>query len=182
MFWILLTFGFDKPHTALLTLLSAALHELGHQSFLLLSRGRPGKMRAGADGPRISAPRLLSYGELILLYLCGPLSNILVFLFSSLLAPAFGDYALEFALINLFTALSNLLPIKGLDGYGILKALIARSEKERLLPVLCALSFFLTALLMFFALYLAARLDGGYFVYALFLSLFIKETAGLEKN
>jgi len=92
----------------------------------------------------------------------------LLFSFASLFTN--GSFAFDFAFINLCTALSNLLPIRGYDGYRLLEtAILMKSDKEyRALNILSRFSFIFTSALCFLSLYLLLKLGEGYWIFALF--------------
>lgn len=169
-FWLVLVFAFDEPYIAILTLISAAAHELGHIGvFLLLAKGY--KFFCVSSGLRLSPKENLSYKEELTVALGGPFINVLLFLLSSpFIILGGGEYAKIFGLINLFTAISNLIPIEGYDGYRIAQCLMNQYARRQI-PIipLRALSFFLSTALCLFALYLIRSFDGGYWIFFIFL-------------
>ena len=171
LFWIFLIYGFDAPYTAGLTLISALIHEGGHEACLFLTGGRGGRLRARLSGFGIKSPVQHSYKGEIMLYLSGPLANFslaIVFFFS---IPFFGDYARAGAFINLATGLSNLLPVPGYDGYGIIRTLLDCLTLPLVFyKLLSALSLMITATASALALYLLSRVGDGYWIYAIFMS------------
>lgn len=168
-FWGFLIFGFDEPYIAVITIISALIHECGHIFYILIRKGRSLSIRGVAWGFRIRKEAMLSYNEEITLYLSGPLANIIAFVCLSFLAPVLSDRLWLFAIINLATALSNLLPIEGYDGYGaILAALNKRDTSGKYALALRNLSSALTFLFCIFSLYLIDRHNGGYWIFAIF--------------
>ena len=120
LFWALLILGFDCLYVSVLTALAAAIHECGHLIFAP-SHKKATLPRADISGFRIKISGM-SYKEELITALGGPLINILlggIFLLFFGNSP-FANYAKVFGIINLLTALSNLLPIEGYDGYKIL--------------------------------------------------------------
>ncbi len=169
VFWFLVMFGFDKPYIAALTVVCAVIHEVGHELCFLRFCGRF-RMPAGRiNGLKFRAGKLLSYTEEILTYASGPLAN-LVAAAAALFASLFvGEYALTFAVLNTVTAMSNLLPIKGQDGYGIAsKIIMAKELDDRLGRALEALSLICSALLCFFSLYLLREVGEGIWIFGVF--------------
>ncbi len=171
LFWIFLIYGFDEPAAAGLTLISALAHECGHEGYLFLSGGRCGRPRGRLSGFGIRSREHRGYGEEIMLYLSGPLVNLaLAFIFSLLILPL-GDYARLGAFINLATGLSNLLPVPGYDGYGIIRTVLdSRGAPFILYKLLSAASLFITATAAMLSLYLLSRVGDGYWIYAVFTS------------
>lgn len=70
-FWILLIFGFDEVYVAVLTLISALIHEAGH---LIAAGPRIGGIRYTLSGPRIGSGTV-SYKRRILTLAGGPVAN-----------------------------------------------------------------------------------------------------------
>lgn len=168
-FWLFLIFGFEEPLPAIITLISAILHECGHIGYIFWRRGVPKNLRAVINGLRITRNTGLSYDEEILLCLSGPAVNLGIFLLASLLGSAFGEACYLVALINLATALSNLIPIEGYDGYGAIMAYLRKREAgdvaERGLEATSTALIFLLTLL---SLYFIDRFGGGYWIFAVF--------------
>ena len=172
-FWVLLIFGFDIPHVAIITLLCAVFHELAHVA-AALALSEEFRFFGVFSGFRLSPKRRLSYLREALIALAGPLANFAVFL-STL--PYFGEkgYLFEVGIISLFTALSNLLPIEGYDGYRILSCTARELDfGQAFFTALHAVSFSLIAAFAFLSLYLMKRLDGGYWIFFVFISILIK--------
>ena len=109
-FWALMLFSFEELELAVVTLLCAIIHELGHVIFIALM-GQKFNLRGVANGFRIKSNHIRSYDEEIMIYLSGPIANI----FCSILFLAFSIFISSrfeiLAVINLATGLSNLLPI-----------------------------------------------------------------------
>ena len=174
-FWLVLIFAFDKPYIAILTLLSAFIHELGHIiAFMKFSKKY--RFYSVASGFRLSSENGLSYKEELICALSGPLANVLCALALSpfiLLGPY--GYAKIFGAVNLFTAISNLVPIEGYDGYRISACLINQYTNLGLsATVLKAISFILSSFICLIALYLLRSFDGGYWIFFIFLASLIK--------
>ena len=171
-FWVLLIFGFDEPYMAILTILSALLHELGHIIAMMLVGRFRGKLRAHLSGFRISAIGG-GYTEDIISLIGGPAINFLAFLFCSLLCKFESGYMMEVAVLNLITALSNLLPVEGYDGYNILIKLFSIKEDAKGIRSLERISFGISIAFTFFSLYLLLRYGEGYWIFGIFFSLLL---------
>ena len=174
-FWALMLFSFEEIELAVVTLLCAIIHELGHVIFIALM-GQKFNLRGVANGFRIKSNHIRSYDEEIMIYLSGPIANIfcsiLYLAYSILISSRFEILAV----INLATGLSNLLPIKGYDGYGALYAIIKkRGEWETAQELLNAFSSALILSLCILSLYLIDRYDGGYWIFAVFFVSMVKE-------
>ncbi len=174
-FWMFLIFGFEEPIMAIVTLCSALIHEAGHIGYIMVVRKLQPSIRGVLSGFRIRASVGLSYDEDIGTYLAGPAVNLVIFVLFSFLAISFGEICIVIALINLATALSNLLPIEGYDGYGALMAMIHKREAgDRAIRNLSHLSTGLIFLFCIFSLYLLDRQGGGYWIFAVFFISMIK--------
>ena len=173
-FWTFLIFGFEEPYMAVLSIGAAIIHELGHISCILLRADMP-NLRSVLSGFRISSKRPITYEQELLTYLSGPLANLIVFVFLSFLARALGLWVWDFAIINLATAISNLLPIEGYDGYGMLSAIVQKWDKGFTgQALLKRLSSALTFLFCILSLYLIDRMGGGYWIFGVFFISMIK--------
>ena len=166
LFWFTVMLGFDRRYIAVLTVLTAILHELGHLIAYLLVMGKIPLPFATPTGFRIKIVRMLSYKEEAITALGGPLINLFLFLiFSASKTP----YLNDFALINLFTCISNLIPIKSYDGYRIsfcvLCALLSPQNTEAVLSVVSTVA---SATLTFISLLLILKLGEGYWIFGIF--------------
>ena len=64
LFWIVLLLAFDSPWAAMLTLLCAALHEIGHiLAALLITDGNISMPKAVIYGLRIDTGGIMSYKQ-----------------------------------------------------------------------------------------------------------------------
>lgn len=175
-FWLFLIFGFEEPALAVVTLFAALAHEGGHIGYILLSRELPWSIKSVMSGFRIKASGRLSYSEEICVYAAGPAVNIILFLLFSLLSLLLGEIAIVIAAVNLVTALSNLLPIRGYDGYGILRtALEWKGKSTRPLILLDRISSALIFSLSVLSLYFIDRYGGGYWIFAVFFIAMINQ-------
>ena len=175
IFWTLLIFGFQEKHLALATLISALIHELGHLSFLLIKRDIKADIRGANTGFKIVNHRRLSYKSQLFLYLAGSFTNFAVAAICLILSSLFGEFFIFFAAINITTGVSNLLPIEGYDGYGAIKTYGEEKEmSDNFFRRLSILSTSLIFLLTVLSLYMMDRLDGGYWIFAIFSYTMIK--------
>ena len=182
LFWGLLSFTFDQPEVAILTGIATVIHESGHALCILKLCGYPTIIN------KISGPKLkissTSYKDELWIALCGPLANLtfaLLTITPFLITNSF--YLLEFILINALTAIFNLIPIFGFDGFKILYAIFSLSKNsERLLTVLYHASLAITATLTLFSLFFVLRIGEGYWIFALFFSILLSEIAKWQKR
>lgn len=168
IFWVSIIFGFDAPYVAVLTIISAVIHELGHYAAIAYFTKENAKVRPHASGFRIKRSSQLSYGKEIAILLAGPIANLVLFFLSIPLGNSFEGYAKIFGYINLATGLSNLLPFEGYDGYGAARYTLGYFGKEELIRHLEAFSFILGVAATFVALHLIDRFSEGYWIFGLF--------------
>ena len=166
LFWCTLILGFEEAHIALLSLVSAILHEGGHILFLKLRGIRNSGVRGVISGFRIKSKGTLTYNEEIMLYSSGPAVNLLCALIASLLH---GEPAELFCMINMATAISNLLPVEGYDGYGILRAVIEKFDCDGVgIRVLDTVSSVIVFLFCIVSIYFIDRFGSGYWIFGIF--------------
>lgn len=183
LFWLLLIYGFDEPCVAGVTVIAAIIHEAGHEGYVFFKCGLPYSVRGALSGFRIRRKEHFSYCEEIKLYFAGPFANFAAALTSLPFLCISRDYIGLFALINIATAVSNLLPVKGHDGYGIVKTYLEMKETPEIyFSILMAFSFVFVILLCFFSLYLMDRCDGGYWIYGIFIISLISEISNMLKS
>lgn len=176
--------AFDSVCVAVMTALSAAIHECGHLIFAPPSKDAT-LPRADISGFRIKIDGM-SYKEELIAAVGGPLANILlgtaILFFCRNSAPE--SYANIFGIINILTALSNLLPIEGYDGYKIIYCACALifDDATRCESVLTAISFALSALMCFFALYLILKVGEGYWIFGIFFTVTLSAIVRRRKD
>ena len=176
LFWLLLMLSFSGLKMTFLTFLAAATHELGHIAVLLFLKKDFSLPRAVASGFRIKTTSQSSYKEEILISVGGPVINLILALFVY-------SVSTEFAIINLATAFSNLLPMKDFDGYKIVSdsvALVFGCEvSERLMP---HLTVFVSSLFVFLSLFMIMFSNGGYWIFFIFFTVLIRQILFLQNN
>ena len=160
---------------AFTTIICALIHEVGHILYLVLFTSSCHSIKSVVFGLKIKAVKFLSYKDELLLYLSGPLANLILgFVFWHLSVRDSFFYTMS--IINIATAISNLLPIEGYDGYGILRTIIEKHFPMglflRLLSIFSTLLVFLFCIL---SIYLIDRYGGGYWIFAVFFVQMIKQ-------
>ena len=174
-FWVLLIFAFDSPYYAIATIICAVIHESGHV-FMIWKCGK----HSSAPLPRFFGLRIfisngLSYKDEVVCALGGPLANFVVAVICTPLILLNRDAFSAFILINVLTGACNLLPIKGYDGYRILKALVNKSGKSRFILIADGLSFALISSTAFLSLYLIMKFGEGYWIFCVFFFSLVAE-------
>nr|MBQ8890028.1 hypothetical protein [Clostridia bacterium] len=174
LFWIFLIFGFDQPYIAVLTMICALIHELGHYSAILLLKCNTGAPVGHISGFRIKERSIISYRNEIIILLSGPLANILLATVILIFSGG-SEYMKVFSLLNLVTGLSNLLPIKTYDGYSVLTRLALLRDDHRLLRLFDLISASLSITILFLSLYMMYRLNSGYWLFGIFIAIILGE-------
>ncbi len=176
-FWVVIMFGFDSISVTVMTLLAAAIHECGHLAVITLTCGHKATTPIPKiNGMRITPSVILSYKEEILAALGGPCANILFFLILLPFCNKADGYAITFSMINLMTALSNLLPVSGFDGYKIaLNAVALKFGSESAERLLSAFSFLFSWVAVFLSLYLILKIGEGYWIFGIFFTATLTE-------
>ena len=172
LFWILVMLGFDGVDGAILTLIAVLIHELGHMAALFILGRRSGVPLPRMPGFSIRVGTSLSYKEDMIVAAAGPMANLI----TALILLPIRQAAEAMILINLLTAVSNLLPVRGYDGYKILASLIAVSGTERFLGRLPdVLSFGTAVAAVLLSLYFIYVFDTGYWIFGVFFIFLLGE-------
>lgn len=168
-FWITLIFAFDTPYISVCTVLAAVVHEGGHKLAFLITGASSSLPRARLFGFKIKFKPTRSYWEDIFCAAAGPAANVLMCVCCIPLIILSKEAYSILTTVNLATAFSNLLPIKGYDGYNILNSLaLAYSKEGVLINIIEIFSFLSLCLMTFFSLYLILKVGEGYWIFTIF--------------
>ena len=181
IFWLSLIFGFDSPYIAILTVISAVLHEIGHSVAISLLSDGGVAIKGHPTGFRIKRSGMMTYKGEIAVLLAGPTVNLGIFILTLPFGNLLFGYVRIFGYINLATGVSNLLPFEGYDGYGALVMLFRSKGKEHLTRRLEMLSFILSILVTFAALHLIDVFGEGYWIFGLFFFTVLSKLANFGK-
>lgn len=162
LFFAMLTmiFAIDKKGIALITLFSAALHEIGHIVALFLFGSCPDGIKFGIFGIRIQQNKyILSDLKQTLVVVCGPLVNILIFATSLVVySVSESQIMLTISAVNLVVASFNLIPIFPLDGgrilFAVLSVFLSDGAVRIIMRIICAV---LLLMLIFSGVFLVRR-------------------------
>lgn len=180
LFWVTLILGFEEPQIAMLTIISAIIHEGGHIAFLKFKKIKNGELRGVISGFRIRPGSVLTYHEELMLYLSGPLSNLGAALLFSLFR---GETAALLCTLNVATAVSNLFPVEGYDGYGILHSVAEKKAPGGFgIRLLDALSNGIVFTFCILSIYFIDRFGCGYWIFAVFFVSMLKQLEKWLKN
>ena len=181
IFWVSVILGFDAPYVAVLTILSAVIHEIGHCAAISLLTEKSAKLNGHTTGFRIRHREIISYSDEIKILLAGPGSNIVIFLISLCFGNILSGYVKVLGYINLATGISNLLPLEGYDGYGAFSAFLRSHGKQNHLRILESFSFIFSVVLTFISLHIIDAVGEGYWIFGLFFFTFISKLVNLGK-
>ena len=170
LFWLCLIYSFDELVGASVTVLAMVIHETGHLALIFLITGKISMPKGNFSGLRISENQMASYTHRILLYFSGAAANII----SAAIMISFGglsrDYEKMFILINVATAISNLLPLEGYDGYKIIMTTIEYFNLGyKSYAILEILSFTFIFFMTIVSLFLVYTFGNGYWILGIFL-------------
>ena len=179
IFWTMIIFSFDTVYVAVLTILTAGIHELGHIAALLFLKGKAHLPSGRLYGFRIKTSGMMSYRDEICVLLAGPMANILAF-FCLMPFAAHNRYAEVFSILNLATALSNLIPADGYDGYCALCKLFAFYGKST--RPLERISLSVSIILCFLSLYFIWEYAAGYWIFCVFFSSLLSKISKSVKS
>lgn len=126
---ITLMLATDRTGFILPTLFASMAHEAGHLFAMWIKDCNPKKIKLIPASVQITRPVGSHYKTDIVVALCGPLVNFVLFatLFFNYLAFK-NQTTLYFAMLNLIIGAFNSLPVSGLDGGTVLFSLIAQKK------------------------------------------------------
>ena len=168
--------GFSDFKMTAFTLIAALLHECGHTLLLILLKKEFSLPTLVASGFRIKTSSLLSYRDEILICAAGPLANVILFVFFIRMAPVF-------AVINLATAISNLLPLPEYDGYKIMSDIISLTlGTEMCDKIMPHITLSISASVVFLSLFMILIFNGGYWIFTIFFIVFLRQILFFENE
>lgn len=168
--WLSVLF-YLSPQIVFPFLLAAGFHELSHIIVLSLLKKPPRSLSIVFSGARLEVPPL-SYIEEGIAAAAGPLGSLLLGLLP--LMPTISFYSLVLGIVNL-------LPLKGLDGWRILKATLHLCiPPEMAQIVLNALSISVSVLLFILSVLAALRQNWGLWPLLLSVLLLVRTFISLK--
>ncbi len=171
LFWMSVLLAFDEIYVAVLSIIAIMTHEAGHL-LVYLFLGKKCRLLAKLDGLRISGHGSLSHTSQLAVYAAGPSMNILAAITALPLIE--NDYFKALFAVQIMYAVSNLLPIRGSDGYGIIDSICnALGDGYKHGRLLDSISLLTVILLSYFSLYVMVKLNSGYWMYFIFLTQLI---------
>lgn len=117
----------DRTGMILPTLFAVIMHEIGHLFAMWVLDCTPKRIKLIPASVQITSPFTKRYKNDVIIALCGPLVNLILFLTLYFNYLAFkNQLTLCYALLNLIIFSFNSLPVNGLDGGTLLKALLSK--------------------------------------------------------
>ena len=124
-FWAVVTvlLMLDRSNTAIISLISAVLHEMGHLITLCCFSSPPQSLTFGFFGMRIEKKENeLSFMQEAQVAFAGPLVNIIISILSLILYKFYTcELIIKICTVNLLMGIFNLVPIEPLDGARVIK-------------------------------------------------------------
>ncbi len=179
LFWVAIVFAFEISYIAFMTLICAVIHELGH-IFAAYRICGGSMLKSRFFGMRLFTKNGMSYKNEIIVAAAGPAANAIAAISMLPLMKVGGAYLADFFILNICTAVSNLLPIDGYDGYRIAEStLLLIRKKSYDTRLLGYISLSLTVAVCFITLYLMVNTDSGYWIYLVFI---VSMLNGIKKS
>lgn len=146
----------DRTGLALPTLCAVLLHETGHLLAMWTLDCNPKSVSLIPASVKITMPFSKSFRNDIIIAVCGPAVNFLVFGVLYFNYLCFGsNVSLYYGLVNLLIGLFNSMPVKGLDGGTVLFTVLAKRGDAnkaaltvRLITVAVAIAVIVLAILV----------------------------------
>lgn len=165
----------DRTGLVVPTFFAVFIHETGHLLAMWAVGCQPKSVRLIPSSVQIIRPFGVKAKAEALITVCGPAFNIAIFLAFLINFGSFkSDISLRFGLLNLITAVFNLLPVRGLDGGTLLTLLIARRtdiyKAESVVRIITAIFAFL-AFIAGVYLWVTGTVNISIFIVALYLGV-----------
>lgn len=180
LFWLFMLYGCDELLIATSTLICVAIHEISHTlAFIIVNR--PLLPHTRINGLKISVG-YISYKQKLFATAAGPAANLVA---AALILPFawVSDYASVLGLLNLLTAISNLIPISGTDGYNlILIALNSKEFSKKAYFALDVVSLLLNVSIFLASSYCVLRIGQSYWMWGFFFFSVIRSLEMLRKS
>ena len=165
----------DRTGLVIPTFFAVFIHETGHLLAMWASDCQPKSIRLIPSSVQIVQHFNVRPQQQALITLCGPVANIVVFLALFINFCAFkSDISLRFGILNLITAVFNLMPVSGLDGGTLLTLAIARHtdiyKAEGIVRIITAVFAFLIFIAGVY-LWVSGTVNISVFIVSLYLGL-----------
>ena len=163
----------DRTGTILPTLFAVIMHEIGHLFIMWTLDCSPKQIKLIPSSIQITSEFTKRYRNDILIALCGPMMNFVLFLAMYFNYLAFkNELVLCYALLNLIVCVFNLLPVNGLDGGTIIFSLLAKKteySRAKLTVNIITLAVACAVLIVAVTLTLREKLNISLYIIAIYL-------------
>ena len=149
----------DRTGMALPSLFAVFMHEMGHLFCMWVQDSSPKSIKLIPASVQLNTGIGSSYKKDIIVALCGPAVNFVLFftLFINYLAFK-NEPTLYYALRNLIIGGFNMLPVKGLDGGTVLFSILAiKLDLNRAMLIMRLVTLFIAAIALVTAITLTLR-------------------------
>ena len=165
-----------SSHRALTVIfVCATIHEIGHLLAAKLRKVRVTELNVNLMGARITLDGMYSYRDELIIAFSGPLANILCAMLSYPIILILGvqNELVLFFYSSVSLAITNLLPIKDLDGGRILGAIILKRSSIRVCDaILSVTSFIILFMIWSISVYLLIKNTSSLSIFIFSISLF----------
>lgn len=149
----------DRTGLLVPTLFAIIMHEIGHLFAMWALECAPKRIKLIPASIQITSPFSKRYKNDIIIAVCGPTVNFVLFftLYFNYLAFK-NELTLYYALLNLIIGLFNSLPVKGLDGGTILFSILAKKyELNKAELILKAITITIALAIIISAIYFTVK-------------------------
>lgn len=162
----------DRTGIALPTIFAVILHEIGHLFAMWVLDCVPKQVKLIPASVQITSNFSKRYRNDILIALCGPVINLILFLTLYFNYLCFkNELVLHYALINLLVGSFNLLPVSGLDGGTVLFCLLVKKiefSRSKLIVKLVTLLFAVIILIIGITLTVRGKVNLSLYILGLY--------------
>ena len=149
----------DRTGMIVPSLFAVIMHEIGHLFAMWLLECAPKRIKLIPASIQITSPFSKGYRNDIIIAVCGPLTNFVIFFALYANYMVFNNkITLYYALLNLIIGLFNSLPVKGLDGGTILFSLLVKKlEYNKAMLILRFITLAVALALIISAIYFTVK-------------------------
>ena len=149
----------DRTGLLVPTLFAIVMHEIGHLFVMWALECAPKRIKLIPASIQITSSFSRRYKNDIIIAICGPAVNFVLFLTLYFNYLAFkNNLTLHYALLNLIIGLFNSLPVKGLDGGTILfSILVKKMDLNKAEVIIRIITIILASALIISAIYFTAN-------------------------
>lgn len=171
----------DKTGTALPLILAVFAHETGHLAAIIYFNKKPQAIYLRACAVEISGYTATCNKEDFIIYLMGPISNLLLFGLMYFIYFVFNtEWFLTFSIVNLILFAVNILPVKMLDGGDLLNIFLTAFTGGKYKNfIISIISFITLLLLLIFGIYLFLKTKS---ITVIIFALYLIITALINKD